>query len=145
MAKNNQRDPNLRATTVARVNQLVKGGLSKAGAFEKISSETGRAKDAVQMLYYRAIRAAKGGSKAAARPAAKPSAKAAARKRSGAAARPASRPQGIAAGELPALLSGIATAINNLLKHMEKTVEENRTLKEQAKRLHAITSLIRGR
>ena len=145
MAKNNQRDPNLRATTVARVNQLVKGGLSKAGAFEKISSETGRAKDAVQMLYYRAIRATKGGSKAGARPAAKPSAKTAARKRSGAAARPASRPQGIAAGELPALLSGIATAINNLLKHMEKTVEENRTLKEQAKRLHAITSLIRGR
>ncbi len=145
MAKNNQRDPNLRATTVARVNQLVKGGLSKAGAFEKISSETGRAKDAVQMLYYRAIRAAKGGSKAGARPAAKPSARTAARKRSGAAARPASRPQGIAAGELPALLSGIATAINNLLKHMEKTVEENRTLKEQAKRLHAITSLIRGR
>lgn len=145
MAKNNQRDPNLRATTVARVNQLVKGGLSKAGAFEKISSETGRAKDAVQMLYYRAIRAAKGGSKAGARPAAKPSARTAARKRSGAASRPASRPQGIAAGELPALLSGIATAINNLLKHMEKTVEENRTLKEQAKRLHAITSLIRGR
>lgn len=145
MAKNNQRDPNLRATTVARVNQLVKGGLSKAGAFEKISSETGRAKDAVQMLYYRAIRAAKGGSKAGARPAAKPSARTAARKRSGAAARPASRPQGIAAGELPALLNGIATAINNLLKHMEKTVEENRTLKEQAKRLHAITSLIRGR
>ena len=145
MAKNNQRDPNLRATTVARVNQLVKGGLSKAGAFEKISSETGRAKDAVQMLYYRAIRAAKSGSKAGARPAAKPSAKTAARKRSGAAARPASRPQGIAAGELPALLNGIATAINNLLKHMEKTVEENRILKEQAKRLHAITSLIRGR
>jgi len=145
VAKNNQRDPNLRAATVARVNQLVKGGLSKAGAFEKISSETGRAKDAVQMLYYRAIRAAKGGSKAGARPAAKPSAKTAARKRSGAAARPASRPQGIAAGELPALLNGIATAINNLLKHMEKTVEENRTLKEQAKRLHAITSLIRGR
>ena len=31
MAKKNQRDPNLRAATVARVNQLVKGGLTKAG------------------------------------------------------------------------------------------------------------------
>ena len=30
VAKNNQRDPNLRAATVARVNQLVKGGLTKA-------------------------------------------------------------------------------------------------------------------
>ena len=59
MAKNNQRDPSLRLKTVARVNQLVKTGLSKAGAFEKISAETGRAKDAVQMLYYRAMRAAK--------------------------------------------------------------------------------------
>ena len=38
MAKNNQRDPNLRAATVARVNQLVKGGLSKAAAFDKILS-----------------------------------------------------------------------------------------------------------
>lgn len=143
MAKNNQRDPNLRAATVARVNQLVKGGLSKAGAFEKISGETGRAKDAVQMLYYRAIRAAKTGAKAGTKPAGKPAARTAASKRPGASARPASR--SIAAGELPALLNAIATAINNLLKHMEKTVEENRTLKEQAKRLHAITSLIRGR
>ena len=66
MAKNNQRDPNLRATTVARVNQLVKTGLTKAGAFEKISEETGRAKDAVQMLYYRAVRAEKGGARNAA-------------------------------------------------------------------------------
>ena len=149
MAKNNQRDPNLRAATVARVNQLVKGGLTKAGAFEKISAETGRAKDAVQMLYYRAIRAAKGGSKAAVRPAASArpaAAKAAPRSRSRKAARPASRPQGVAvSGELPALLNGIATAINNLLKHVEKTVQENKTLKEQAGRLHAITSLIRGR
>ena len=164
MAKNNQRDPNLRAATVARVNQLVKGGLTKAGAFEKISAETGRAKDAVQMLYYRAIRASKGAykgaSKAAARPAAaaKPAAatpapkaaaavaKPASRRRSRKAARPASRPQGVAAVvDLPALLNGIAAAINNLLKHVEKTVEENKSLKEQSKRLHAITSLIRGR
>ena len=43
------------------------------------------------------------------------------------------------------LLNGIAAAINNLLKHVEKTVEENKTLKEQAQRLQAITSLIRGR
>jgi hypothetical protein len=149
VAKNNQRDPNLRAATVARVNQLVKGGLTKAGAFEKISAETGRAKDAVQMLYYRAIRASKAGAKASVKPAAsaKPAAaKAAPRRRSGKAARPASRPQGVAvSGELPALLNGIATAINNLLKHVEKTVQENKTLKEQAQRLHAITSLIRGR
>ena len=154
MAKNNQRDPNLRAATVARVNQLVKGGLTKAGAFEKISAETGRAKDAVQMLYYRAIRASKAGSKAAAKPAvaktapkaALPAAKPASRSRSRKAARPASRPQGAGATvDLPALLNGIAAAINNLLKHVEKTVEENKTLKEQAKRLHAITSLIRGR
>ncbi|MBX7184295.1 MAG: hypothetical protein K1Y01_04035 [Vicinamibacteria bacterium] len=152
MAKNNQRDPNLRAATVARVNQLVKGGLTKAGAFEKISAETGRAKDAVQMLYYRAIRAAKGGSKAAAaakasaaKPAARPAAPAAkpvSSKRS----RKAARSQGaVAPTELPALLAGIAAAINNLLKHVEKTVEENKTLKEQAQRLSAITSLIRGR
>lgn len=151
MAKKNQRDPNLRAATVARVNQLVKGGLTKAGAFEKISAETGRAKDAVQMLYYRAIRASKAGSKGAAKVkaapaktasrAAAPAAKPASRNRS----RKASRAQGAAAVDLPALLSGIAAAINNLLKHVEKTVEENKTLKEQAKRLHAITSLIRGR
>ena len=160
MAKNNQRDPNLRAATVARVNQLVKGGLTKAGAFEKISAETGRAKDAVQMLYYRAIRASKGASKgaskAAARPAAaaKPAAATPAPKAAAAVAKPASRrrsrkasrPQGaVAAVDLPALLNGIAAAINNLLKHVEKTVEENKTLKEQSKRLHAITSLIRGR
>ena len=88
MAKNNQRDPNLRAKTVARVNQLVKGGLTKAGAFERISAETGRAKDAVQMLYYRAIRAAKGKSKSAAKapvvagkPGAAPASKPASRRR----------------------------------------------------------------
>ena len=161
MAKNNQRDPNLRAATVARVNQLVKGGLTKAGAFEKISAETGRAKDAVQMLYYRAIRASKGGSKASGKPvagakpapaakpaprAAAPAAQPASRSRSRKAARPASRPQGVAASvDLPGLLNGIAAAINNLLKHVEKTVEENKTLKEQSRRLHAITSLIRGK
>ena len=131
MAKNNQRDPNLRAATVARVNQLVKGGLTKAAAFEKISAETGRARDAVQMLYYRAIRASKGpkaskGSKAPV---------ASARGRAG-----KSNPS----GNLPALLNGIASAINELLKHLEKTTEENRILKEQTKRLHAITSLVRG-
>ncbi len=152
MAKNNQRDPNLRATTVARVNQLVKGGLTKAGAFEKISAETGRAKDAVQMLYYRAIRAAKGGSKALARSAAAapkpaaPAAKPASRRRSRKVVRPAARPQGVAqSGDFPALLNGIASASNALLKHVEKTVQENKTLKEQSKRLHAITSLIRGK
>ena len=160
MAKNNQRDPNLRAATVARVNQLVKGGLTKAGAFEKISAETGRAKDAVQMLYYRAIRASKAGSKASVRPAAAakptaprtaprtaaPAVKSAPPSRSRKSARPASRPQGAAAAvDLPALLNGIAAAINNLLKHVEKTVQENKTLKEQAGRLHAITSLIRGK
>lgn len=160
VAKNNQRDPNLRAATVARVNQLVKGGLTKASAFAKISSETGRAKDAVQMLYYRAIRANKG-SKSATKPAAKP-APAAAKAPVAAAvpkAKPGRRPgrkpskraaqtrvPGVAqSGDFPALLNGIATAINNLLKHVEKTVEENGTLKEQAKRLQAITSLIRGR
>ena len=131
MAKNNQRDPNLRAATVARVNPLVKGGLTKAAAFEKISAETGRARDAVQMLYYRAIRASKGpkaskGSKAPV---------ASARGRTG-----RSNPS----GNLPALLTGIASAINELLKHLEKTTEENRILKEQTKRLHAITSLVRG-
>lgn len=139
MAKNNQRDPNLRAATVARVNQLVKGGLSKAAAFEKISGETGRAKDAVQMLYYRAIRATKApkGSKAPAGKAA-PKAKAA--------RRPASKGASASRGsEFPALLSGVATAINNLLMHFEKTVEENKTLKDQAKRLQAIASLIRGK
>jgi hypothetical protein len=101
------------------------------------------------MLYYRAIRASKGGSKAAAKPAPKaaaPAAKPASRRRSRKAARPASRPQGVASsGDFPALLNGIASAINALLKHVEKTVEENKTLKEQARRLHAITSLIRGR
>ena len=156
VAKNNQRDPNLRAATVARVNQLVKGGLTKASAFEKISAETGRAKDAVQMLYYRAIRASKGGAKTAARPvvaakpaapkAAAPAARPASRRRSRKAARPASRLQGVAqSGDFPSLLNGIASAINALLKHVEKTVEENKTLKEQSRRLHAITSLIRGK
>jgi hypothetical protein len=162
VAKNNQRDPNLRAATVARVNQFVKGGLTKAGAFEKIGAETGRAKDAVQMLYYRAIRAAKAGSstskpaaKAAKRvapskaPAPAPARKHASRssrrrKSSRSAARP--RPQGSLLGsDFPVLLNGIASAINALLKHVEKTVEENKTLKEQAERLKAITSLIRGR
>lgn len=160
MAKNNQRDPNLRAATVARVNQLVKGGLSKAAAFEKISAETGRAKDAVQMLYYRAIRAAKAGSKGAAKAAPKPAtvksaAPAAVVKTAAPAARVGARRPArnaaprtrsvIESGDFPALLDGIAAAINNLLKHVEKTVEENKTLKEQAQRLQAITSLIRGR
>lgn len=139
MAKNNQRDPNLRAATVARVNQLVKGGLSKAAAFEKISGETGRAKDAVQMLYYRAIRATKG-SKGAKAPAGKAAPKAQSVRRSAPKAASASR-----GSEFPALLAGVATAINNLLMHFEKTVEENKTLKDQAKRLQAITSLIRGK
>ena len=134
MAKNNQRDPNLRAATVARVNQLVKGGLTKAGAFEKISAETGRAKDAVQMLYYRAIRASKGGVRAG------KASKAPARGRASKAASQSGAP----AGNLPALLNGIAYAINELIKHFEKTTEENRILKEQTKRLHAITSLVRG-
>ena len=145
MAKNNQRDPNLRAATVARVNQLVKTGMTKAGAFEKISGETGRAKDAVQMLYYRAIRAAKSGSKSAAPKvaASKPSpprgSRSAPRR---AAPRGQSAPLG---GEFPALLNGIASAINALLKHVERTVEENKALREQGERLKAITSLIRGR
>ncbi len=187
MAKNNQRDPNLRAATVARVNQLGKAGLSKAAAFERISAETGRAKDAVQMLYYRAIRAAK----AAGKPVAKVAAKAApmpvapkatpAKAAGKAVAKPVPAPVAVAAkavapvaaaapkaasrrssrkgrssrnagprpvaltGDFPSLLDGIAAAINNLLKHVEKTVEENKTLKEQAERLKAITSLIRGR
>ena len=139
MAKNNQRDPNLRAATVARVNQLVKGGLTKASAFEKISAETGRAKDAVQMLYYRAIRASKGGAR-------KPAKKAVASSRTRKTSRSSKRSRGGApAGDFPTLLSGIASAINALLIHVEKTVEENKTLKEQTKRLHAITSLIRGK
>jgi len=192
VAKNNQRDPNLRAATVARVNQLGKAGLSKAAAFERISAETGRAKDAVQMLYYRAIRAAKAAAKSG-KPAAKPMAEApmaqkpvaqtpVARK-----TRPARRavkkavsapapvaPAKVAApvgtvapaapkaasrrpsrgarprrvvhtGDFPSLLDGLTSAINNLIKHVEKTVEENATLKERAERLKAITSLIRGR
>ncbi len=156
MAKNNQRDPNLRATTVARVNQLVKGGLSKAAAFEKISAETGRAKDAVQMLYYRAIRAAKAGKGpkatgakvkatkvAATTPATSAPAPAPARK-----ARRRSAPKasaGARSTDFLTVLKGVENAINNLLIHFEKTVAENETLKEQAKRLQAITSLIRGR
>lgn len=162
MAKNNQRDPNLRAATVARVNQLLKDGLTKAGAFEKISAETGRAKDAVQMLYYRAMRAAKPAPKAAPKAAAKAAAVAAAqkaaaapkrvsrrrrsRKASRSAARPRPQGQNAAVGnDFPALLAGIASAMNALLKHVEKTVAENTTLREQAQRLKAITSLIRGR
>jgi hypothetical protein len=180
VAKNNQRDPNLRAATVARVNQLVKGGLTKASAFEKISGETGRAKDAVQMLYYRAIRAdktpkapAKGGPKAASKPkaastkkakraakavAAPKAAPAAAAKPAAPVAKPARRrrrsrkasasaaPRSIAqSGDFPTLLGGIASAINALLKHVEKTVEENKTLKQQAQRLQAIANLIRGK
>ncbi len=161
MAKNNQRDPNLRAATVARVNQLVKSGISKASAFEKISAETGRAKDAVQMLYYRAIRAAKAskGPKASsgarvtaakaapkAQPASAPApapAPAPARK---AARRAAPRARaGARSADFLTVLKGVENAINNLLIHFEKTVAENETLKGQAKRLQAITSLIRGR
>jgi len=139
VAKTKQRDPNLRAATVARVDQLVKSGLSKAAAFEKISAETGRAKDAVQMLYYRAIRA-KGG-KSAAKAAAKPAGTGARRGR-----RPGSGASAISqSGDFPKLLAGIASAINALLIHVEKTVEENKTLKAQSQRLEAITSLIRGR
>jgi hypothetical protein len=136
VAKNNQRDPNLRAATVARVNQLVKSGLTKAAAFEKISSETGRAKDAVQMLYYRAIRASKGGARKG-RAAKAPSRSA----KTGQSRAQSSSPS----GEFPKLLGGIASAINALLVHIEKTVEENKALKEQAKRLSAITSLLRAK
>ena len=187
MAKNNQRDPNLRTATVARVNQLVKGGLTKAGAFEKISAETGRTKDAVQMLYYRAVRAGQKGTQA---PPASPASRTAPRRTASRRSRsrrrkvmaqaakptapvvapkagsvPASRPaparrrrsrraarrssagsRGVAqSGEFPGLLNGIASAINALLKHVEKTVQENKTLKQQSQRLQAITSLIRGR
>ena len=150
MAKNNQRDPNLRAATVARVNQLAKGGMSKAAAFEKISTETGRAKDAVQMLYYRAIRAAKAPRKATAvkaaaakTPAASVPSPSPARK-----ARRRSAPRasaGTRSADFLTVLKGVENAINNLLIHFEKTVAENETLKVQAKRLQAITSLIRGR
>lgn len=163
MAKNNQRDPNLRAATVARVNELVKGGYTKAGAFEKISAETGRAKDAVQMLYYRAIRAAKApkagkasvktaAPKATAPKAAAP--KAAAPKAAAPAAKPAARrgrrpgrpaTSALSTNDFPALLNGIANAINELLKHVEKTVEENKTLREQSQRLATIANLVRGR
>jgi hypothetical protein len=140
VAKTKQRDPNLRAATVARVDQLVKTGLSKAAAFEKISAETGRAKDAVQMLYYRAIRANKGG-KSSAKAAAKPAGTGARRGR-----RPGSGASAISqSGDFPKLLAGIASAINALLIHVEKTVEENKALKAQSQRLEAITSLIRGR
>ena len=167
MAKNNQRDPNLRAATVARVNELVKGGYTKAGAFEKISAETGRAKDAVQMLYYRAIRAAKSpkagkasvkavAPKAAAPKVAAP--KVAAPKAAAPKAAPAAKPaarrgrrpgrpaqSALASNDFPALLNGIANAINELLKHVEKTVEENKTLREQSQRLATIANLVRGR
>lgn len=145
MAKNKQRDPNLRAATVARVNQLVKTGLTKAGAFKKISEETGRARDAVQMLYYRAMRAGKKGSKSAAKASAAPASRPARGSRS-ASRRSAARVPGVAqSGDFPRLLNGIASAINALLKHVEKTVEENKTLKQQSARLSAIASLIRGR
>lgn len=148
MAKSKKTEPNLRAATVARVNQLVKGGLTKAGAFEKISSETGRARDAVQMLYYRAMRAAKAGPKGS-----RPPAGAVAARKSGkgaASARPSSSKSAGRSSRsgpgasLPALLNGIASAINELLKHVEKTAEENKSLKQQAARLQAITSLVRG-
>lgn len=153
MAKNNQRDPNLRATTVARVNQLVKTGLSKAAAFEKISAETGRAKDAVQMLYYRAIRANKGAKapkaqKAAAAVKAAPQAAAPASTRKASSRRSSTKGKAKAtprSTDFLTVLKGVENAINNLLIHFEKTVAENETLKEQAKRLQAITSLIRGR
>ncbi len=156
MAKNNQRDPNLRAATVVRVNQLVKGGLSKAAAFEKISAETGRAKDAVQMLYYRAIRAAKAGKSPKATVARVPAGKAAAKTPAASAPapaparkarrRPAPKPSaGARSADFLTVLKGVENAINNLLIHFEKTVAENETLKDQAKRLQAITSLIRGR
>lgn len=142
MAKNNQRDPNLRATTVARVKQLVKGGMTKAAAFVKISAETGRAKDAVQMLYYRAIRAAQKGGKSQA-----PTAAVAAPVKTRSRRRPAraGRAKATPSGELPSVLNGIAAAINALLKHVEKTEQENKSLREQARRLQAITSLVRGR
>ena len=126
---------------MARVHQLVKGGMTKAAAFEEISGESGRAKDAVQMLYYRAIRAAKGGSKSAAKGTAG-RASAAGRKSRRA---PSREKSVIQSGEFPALLDGIASSINALLKHIEKTVEENMTLREQAERLKAITSLVRGK
>lgn len=155
MAKNNQRDPNLRAATVARVNQLAKGGMSKAAAFEKISAETGRAKDAVQMLYYRAIRAAKAGKGPKPTATKAPAVKAAAARTpvasSPAPARKAKRrpapkaSAGARSADFLTVLKGVENAINNLLIHFEKTVAENETLKEQAKRLQAITSLIRGR
>lgn len=175
MAKNNQRDPNLRAATVARVNELVKSGFTKAGAFEKISVETGRAKDAVQMLYYRAIRAAKSPKagkasvKAAAPKAAAPVVKSVASKAAApkaaapkaaapVAAAPAAKPavrrgrrpgrpaqSALSSNDFPALLNGIANAINELLKHVEKTVEENKTLREQSQRLATIANLVRGR
>jgi hypothetical protein len=133
VAKPKKRDPNLRAATVARVDQLVKTGLSKAAAFEKISAETGRAKDAVQMLYYRAMRQSKGG-------ASKSPAKGGRRR--------GRRPAGassVVSGDLPRLLQNVSNAMNALIIHFEKTVEENQTLKAQAQRLDAISSLLRGR
>ena len=157
MAKNNQRDPNLRAATVARVNQLVKGGLTKAGGFRedqcRNGARQGRRSDAVLPRHPR--RQGRQGPKATAvarpprprppRCAAASSASARAAVRASPRVGPQAECAARSAVDLPALLNGIAAAINNLLKHVEKTVEENKTLKEQAKRLHAITSLIRGR
>ena len=133
MAKTKRRDPNLRAATVARVNQLLKTGLSKAAAFEKISTETGRAKDAVQMLYYRAIRQQKGGASTRAKGALQRG------RRAGGAAQQAP------SGDVPRLLKNITDAMNALIVHFEKTMEENQALKAQSQRLDAISSLLRGR
>jgi hypothetical protein len=151
--KNTKRDPNLRAVTVARVAELVKQGLAKSQAFDRIAAETGRARDAVQMLYYRAMRNPKsmGLDKAPQIDAPKTGTVRRRRRRRttpAAAARPLGAVRtaaGAAAGELPRLLTGIATSINALLTHLEKTVKENSNLRDQAKRFEAISNLVRGR
>lgn len=158
--KSAKRDPNLRAATVARVNDLLKQGLTKSGAFDRIAAESGRAKDAVQMLYYRGVRDLKKSGKASAAPKAAPkpvakpavAAKPAAAKKA-VAAKPAkkavkrSAPAAAKAtgSDLPRLMGAVASAINGLLAHVEKTVKENGMLREQAQRFAAVANLVRGK
>lgn len=142
MAKKSvKRDPGLRAATVARVTELVKEGLTKSNAFDKIAAETGRAREAVQMLYYRALRNPKSIGLDTA-PKVGRTRRRAGRRRGAAKAAPGPHPKG---AEFTRLLQGLANSINAILAHVEKAVSENAALKDQAKRLEAIASLVRAR
>jgi hypothetical protein len=94
------------------------------------------------MLYYRALRNPKSIGLDKAPKVGRTRRRGAGRARGAAKSAPSASPKG---AEFTKLLQGLANSINAILAHVERTVSENAALKDQAKRLEAIASLVRGK